>query len=493
MKTNENNTVRTKCIKVTLNRCVNYNMKEIIKIIREMQYLSSKAYNLITNYLYIWDTNSMNFKNLYEEKIVDKDLLGKSKSAWIENRMNEFMKGFLTSNVAQARRDVMNKYDKSKKDGLLIGKVTLPSYRIDGKVLIHNNSYRLSKNEGYFVKIGLFNKEKKKELNCDWIKFKLDKIDSNKKATIYKILNGDYKQGSAQLYINKKGKIEFIISYSFEIDKSIKLDKNRTLGVDVGIVNIAAMAIWDNNKQEWELTRYSHNLISGNEAIALRQKYHNLELSEKELEKKINIELHKLEEKEYRGLSTNIISGHDLIYNRMELNSKRIKLAQSCKWCGNSKVGHGRKIRCKQVDKIGNKIERFKDTFNHKYSRYIVDFAVKNNCGIIQMEDLKNFNPSEKFLKDWPYFDLQTKIEYKAKEYGIEVIRVNPQYTSKRCSRCGCIDELNRDCKKSQSKFKCVNNECNNCENADINAAKNIALPYIDKIIERCLEDNKVV
>lgn len=55
--------------------------------------------------------------------------------------------------------------------------------------------------------------------------------------------------------------------------------------------------------------------------------------------------------------------------------------------------------------------------------RYIVDFAIKNGCGVIQMEDLSGFTEKakESFLKNWVYYDLQNKIEYKAKEKGINV------------------------------------------------------------------------
>ena len=35
-----------------------------------------------------------------------------------------------------------------------------------------------------------------------------------------------------------------------------------------------------------------------------------------------------------------------------------------------------------------DKIARFRDTKNHAYARAIVDFAVKNGCSIIQLEDL---------------------------------------------------------------------------------------------------------
>ena len=57
-------------------------------------------------------------------------------------------------------------------------------------------------------------------------------------------------------------------------------------------------------------------------------------------------------------------------------------------------------------------------------------------------------------------------LEYKADE----VIRVNPRNTSRRCFECGHTDKRNR---KSQSKFRCV--ACNHSDNADANAALNIA------------------
>jgi len=51
------------------------------------------------------------------------------------------------------------------------------------------------------------------------------------------------------------------------------------------------------------------------------------------------------------------------------------------------------------------------------------------------------------------------------------VIFVDPKYTSQQCSVCGFISKENR---KSQSEFVCLT--CGHSENADINAAKNIAL-----------------
>ena len=136
------------------------------------------------------------------------------------------------------------------------------------------------------------------------------------------------------------------------------------------------------------------------------------------------------------------------------------------------------------TDKVGN----FRDTTNHKYSRYVVDMAIKHNCATIQMEDLSGITEdANRFLKNWTYFDLQTKIEYKAKEVGITVIKINPEYTSQRCSKCGYISRENR---KSQAEFQCI--ECGFEENADYNAAKNISTSGIERLIqERLAKQNE--
>ncbi|WP_346886478.1 transposase [Clostridium sp. UBA4395] len=431
-----------KSIKVVLNKCLNRDMKEVKKTIGDMQYKYGKAYNIITNYLYLWDTNIMNLKNLYDTKITEKDILGKSKSAWIENRMNEIIDGALSSNVAQARQDVMNKYNKSKKDGLLKGKVTLPTYKLDSKIIIHNVAYKLRNQDGYFIEIGLFNKDKQKELDVKRIDFQIDKLDNNKKATINKILSGEYKQGSAQLSISKKDKIELIISYSFEPQVK-ELNKDRILGIDLGIVKVATMSIWDNNKineygvkGDWEWFSWKANVIDGEELIKFRQKQFNIK-------------------------------------RKRQVNKK---------YAGEGRIGHGYNTRVKGVN--DSYVSNFVDTYNHKISKYIVNFAVKNDCGVIQMENLSGAtsNVHEKFLKEWSYYDLQEKITCKAQEQGIEVIRVNPMYTSKRCSNCGCIHEDNRNCKENQEKFECA--ICNHRENADVNASKNISIPNIDIIIK---------
>ena len=171
---------------------------------------------------------------------------------------------------------------------------------------------------------------------------------------------------------------------------------------------------------------------------------------------------------------------------RLQTESRKRDLQRQGKYCGDGRIGHGYATRNKPILKISDKISRFRDTANHKYSRYIVQTAVKYGCGTIQMEDLKEIrNGTEnKFLKDWTYFDLRTKIKYKAEEYGIELKLVNPQYTSQRCSQCGYIDKQNRPKEeKGQAFFQCV--KCGFSVNADYNASVNLATKDIDKIIQK--------
>ena len=94
---------------------------------------------------------------------------------------------------------------------------------------------------------------------------------------------------------------------------------------------------------------------------------------------------------------------------------------------------------------------------------------------------------SEKpYLKHWTYFDLQSKIIYKAEEKGIRVVKVNPKCTSLRCSACGYISKENR---KNQAEFLCV--KCYYRDNADYNAARNLSIPQIDRLIEKQLKEQE--
>lgn len=72
-----------------------------------------------------------------------------------------------------------------------------------------------------------------------------------------------------------------------------------------------------------------------------------------------------------------------------------------------------------------------------------------------------------KMLGAWAFYDLRTKIEYKAKQAGVTVILVDPAYTSKSCSQCGQIGS------RRKHKFSCKT--CGLLIDADMNGAINIS------------------
>jgi IS605 OrfB family transposase len=179
------------------------------------------------------------------------------------------------------------------------------------------------------------------------------------------------------------------------------------------------------------------------------------------------------------GRFSRSIDGGEIENMRRTINrQKKMRLQQDNIVLGN-REGHGRKKKMKKSDAIGNKISNTRELINHKYSKMVVEWALKNKCGVIQMEDLSGISKDNLFLKDWTYFDLQSKIEYKAKNEGIVVIKVEPKYTSQRCWKCGSIDKGSR---VSQALFECTT--CGHTDNADRNAARNIATQDIEKIVK---------
>ncbi len=240
----------------------------------------------------------------------------------------------------------------------------------------------------------------------------LGKNNENGRAWIRKIKAGEAKFCDSSL--QRKGRKYFLnLAISFEHDNSVVLDADKVCGVDLGIKIPVVVA-----------TNYNEN-------------------------------------RDYIG-------GENIIKRRWAFKKQRQRLQKELvDSCG----GHGRKRKLQALDRLGNAEKNYVKTLFHTYSKQVIDFALKNNCGKIKMEDLSGIGDNIKVLQqNWGYFQLQSMIEYKAKYFGIEIIYVNPRYTSQTCSECGHREKENR---KTQAEFKCV--ECGHEMNADYNAAINIS------------------
>ena len=103
--------------------------------------------------------------------------------------------------------------------------------------------------------------------------------------------------------------------------------------------------------------------------------------------------------------------------------------------------------KMKALKKLGNKENRWMRDVDHKISRSIVNEAIKNNVGIIKLEALSGIRrttsksrKNNHSLHSWSFYRLAQFIEYKARIAGIQIIYVNPAYTSQRCPHCGSVN-----------------------------------------------------
>lgn len=132
-----------------------------------------------------------------------------------------------------------------------------------------------------------------------------------------------------------------------------------------------------------------------------------------------------------------------------------------------------KKGQYKFLKKIRDKESRIIRDICHKMSRKIVDTAVTRGYGI-KFEQLKGIRKQKKkkgrgfnrTVSNWPFYQLEQFVLYKARLLGAAVSYVDPYMTSQRCSVCGQIGI------REGRKFACI---CGHKDHADANAAFNIA------------------
>lgn len=139
------------------------------------------------------------------------------------------------------------------------------------------------------------------------------------------------------------------------------------------------------------------------------------------------------------GLSSFLTdSNGDKIENPNFLQKSEIKLAERQRKLEKKKKGsNNRKKQKLIVNKTYRKIRNQRKDFHHKLSRKLV-----NEYDLICFEDLNIKNMMKeglynKSINDAGWNQFLQMIEYKAEEAGIQILKVNPSYTSINCSSCG--------------------------------------------------------
>ncbi|MCS7352321.1 MAG: RNA-guided endonuclease TnpB family protein, partial [Anaerolineae bacterium] len=148
-----------------------------------------------------------------------------------------------------------------------------------------------------------------------------------------------------------------------------------------------------------------------------------------------------------------------------------------------------------KIDKLQRNLQRqgIKPTQSKRYQRlnHRLREYVKSEVRRILNRVVGLYRPAKLIVEDLRYFvkrvindfpkavkrilvrfglgEIRRKLRELQEEYGIEVVYVNPAYTSQTCSNCGYVDKENR---KSRSEFECK--LCGRNLHADVNASRNL-------------------
>ena len=158
-----------------------------------------------------------------------------------------------------------------------------------------------------------------------------------------------------------------------------------------------------------------------------------------------------------------------------------------------SKDNHGYSYEtiCKKLvkRKKGSKAFRRAETHRTNYINWVVNQINLDNVQTVRRENIKHLRKgtrTRRTLSHWNYAELFESLDMKLESLGVQVVKINPTYTSQRCFSCGWTRKSNRAGKQ----FKCKS--CGHTDDADLNASKNISLdlPTISKV-ERLKQPNR--
>ncbi len=382
----------------------------------------------------------------YLTKEETKEIMGKSFRTVMYDRIKGDAPTSNTANLGTTLQAVYGKFNSMIK-GIMRGDISIPSFKKDLPIDLHKNNivlnYEKDKNGAvsqWIFTLSLFSKNAKKDLGLKvgCLSFKAV-VPARSKKFVEPILercyDGIYEICSSKLKYDN-GRWYLMLCFSFQSDKSniAALNKKNIMGVHIGEHN-AVTCTFSNSKKR--LT------IEGGEVVAFATQIEN---------------------------------------RRRQIGKASRKHS---KLCGDGRVGHGYKAKMQPLDKIGSKVANYRNTVNHRYSRQIIDWAVENNCGTIQLEDLTGYAASElekyKLLKGWSYYDLQNKIETKASEYDINVVKIGYEKLKKWCSDC-CSPTIKAVDIDGKEQYVCQN--CGQAFDVDYTVEKAVSIPNITELLK---------
>jgi len=185
-----------------------------------------------------------------------------------------------------------------------------------------------------------------------------------------------------------------------------------------------------------------------------------------------------------RGINNILVCSNNQFFNSKKLKAIKGKY----QYLKASLQSKGTRSAKRKLKRIAEKEQRFVRDLNHQLSKTIAN-SEYNVFALEKLQITKSKKLGRRFNKklgNWSYGQFEQFLTYKVEELGKIVLKVNPKYTSQKCSKCEHIEKTNRN----QSNFECK--KCGYKLHADLNASKNIAQLGISEL-SRVVVNNPIV
>ena len=300
--------------------------KDIGTSLRNLQYDTAKILNYAMTEWFLWQRTKEELKVKNGKYPTLKEFPSPDKRIYKDAR--EMFPGMSSRMVTAIVQKANLKWKTDCKEVFYGQTKSLSSFRKTTPVVIDKQAYSVAKTaKGYTFTATLFSGKVEGQRRFDLI-LNTKKLQRSQKQILDKIISKEYKNGAAQIGYNDR-KRKWFTNFAYEPPKrEAYLDPEVIVGVDLGVVKSFFCAV-NNTKNRlcadgWEIESY-----------------------------------------------------------RKRIRKRRISMLRQSPFSG--RKGKGRKNLLKPTDKIGDKERRFRDTRYHQYSKMIVDFAVKNGAGVIQI------------------------------------------------------------------------------------------------------------
>ncbi len=135
-----------------------------------------------------------------------------------------------------------------------------------------------------------------------------------------------------------------------------------------------------------------------------------------------------------------------------------------------SKGTRSSRRRCRQLlQRLSGRERRFQAQVNHTVSYRLIQHA-----GIRERSNQQPRSKTDRRRSNsWGLYQLRQFVTYKAIKFGVNLVKVDPRYTSQTCHKCLHIHPVKGESYRSGKRFKC--GHCGWVGDADENGAKNIS------------------